>query len=379
MTGLDTAQAALIGGNTAFAWDLYHCLRVGKGNLAFSPYSISAALAMTYAGACGPTAQEMAQVLHFGPDQEPLHAAFAALARRLAETGEGFQLQIANALWGHRRFAFLSDFLEMLKRHYGAGLESVNFSQPEEARQTINAWVRDRTAGRIEELIPPGILTTLTRLVLTNAVYFKAAWDEPFDPAATAGGPFYRLAGDPVTAPMMHRTGILRYATGEGYQALELPYHGHRLSLALLLPDAGRFAAFERRLGAEQLGAIGQALAPRRIELALPRFRVQFATNLAATLAGMGMPLAFSDDADFAGMTGAPDLIIAAVLHQAFVAVDEAGTEAAAATAVVMRLRGALMEDPPLPVTVDRPFLFLIRDRQTGTIVFLGRVLDPTA
>lgn len=214
--------------------------------------------------------------------------------------------------------------------------------------------------------------------MLTNAVYFNAAWQHPFVQANTADGPFYRLDGQQATVPMMHQVQSFGYADGPGYQLVDLPYDGGELSMAILLPAEGQFEAFEGGLSAEQVTAMLAQLEGRRVRLTMPKFEVRVEFSLGDTLAAMGMPTAFSDDADFSGMTGTPDLFISAVVHQAFVAVDEAGTEAAAATAVIMEKLSMPVEEPPVEVTVDRPFLFLIRDRETGTILFLGRVLDPT-
>lgn len=383
----ESDQAALVQGNNDFAFDLYQALRGGDGSLFFSPYSISAALAMTYAGARGQTEQEMAATLRFLLGQDRLHPAFGALAELLTgrgqgaagKDGQGFRLHIVNALWGQEGYGFLPEFLSLLAASYGAGLEALDFTgDPEGARRAINDWVSDQTEGRIEDLIARGLITPLTRLVLTNAVYFNAAWQHPFVEANTADGPFYRLDGQQATVPMMHQVQSFGYADGPGYQLVDLPYDGGELSMAILLPAEGQFEAFEGGLSAEQVTAMLAQLEGRRVRLTMPKFEVRVEFSLGDTLAAMGMPTAFSDDADFSGMTGTPDLFISAVVHQAFVAVDEAGTEAAAATAVIMEKLSMPVEEPPVEVTVDRPFLFLIRDRETGTILFLGRVLDPT-
>jgi serpin B len=242
---------------------------------------------------------------------------------------------------------------------------------------TINDWVAEQTEDRIEDLIPPGVLGAATRLVLTNAIYFNAAWAQPFEASATQDEAFHLLDGGQVTVPMMHQTESFGYLAGDGYQAVELPYEGHELSMVILLPDEGGFEAFEAGLDAAQVEAILQETSDRQVALALPRFEFEAQFSLADTLGAMGMPDAFSDQANFSGMTGTRDLFISAVIHKAFVAVDEEGTEAAAATAVVM-VEGAMPAEP-LEVRVDRPFLFLIRDIQTGTVLFLGRVMDPAA
>jgi serpin B len=377
--------ADLVDGNSAFAFDLYQVLREENDNFFYSPYSISLALAMTYAGARGETEQQMADTLHFILPQDRLHPAFNGLDLELArrgegargKDGEGFRLNVVNALWGQEGFQFLSAFLDVLAEDYGAGLRLLDFvNAPEESRVTINDWVSDQTEGRIEDLIPQDVINTLTRLVLTNAIYFNAAWAEPFEPDQTNDGTFHLLDGGEVTVPMMRQTESFGYAEGEEYRAVELPYDGWELSMVILLPEAGEFEPFEGSLDAEQVDAILKNLARRQVTLTMPKFEFESGFSLKEALAAMGMPDAFTGAADFSGMTGSRDLFIREVIHQAFVSVDEAGTEAAAATAVVMEL-GA-MPGEPVGVTVDRPFVFLIRDIETGAILFVGRVVDPS-
>lgn len=376
----------LVRGNTAFAFDLYRALREKEeGNFFYSPFSISIALAMAWAGARGKTERQMAETLHFTLPPDRLHAAFNALDLELARRGQGakgkdekrFRLHIFNALWGQKGYRFLPEFLETLARHYDAGLRLLDFaSDPEGARKTINDWVSEQTEGRIRDLIPPGAIDTLTRLVLTNAIYFNAAWANPFDPAETRDGAFHLLDGSQVTVPMMRQTAGYRYAAGDGFQAVELPYDGRELAMVILLPDADRFEEFERSLDAGRLEEILSGLADQEVTLTMPRFRVESDFSLKDTLTAMGMPVAFEPGrADFSGMNGRRDLYISAVLHKAFVAVDENGTEAAAATAVIFKEAGAPMQ--PVEVTVDHPFIFLIRDLQTGAILFIGRVVNP--
>jgi len=379
-------QALLVEGNSAFAFELYQALKGEEDNLFYSPYSISLALAMTYAGARGETAQQMADTLQFLLEQERLHPAFnwldAELAKRgegaAGKDGEGFRLNIVNAIWGQKDYEFLSSFLDVLAENYGAGLRILDFiTETERSRVTINDWVSDQTEGRIEDLIPQGAINELTRLVLTNAIYFNAAWECPFDEDMTADGLFYLLDGGQVTVPMMKQMESFGYTEGEGYQAVELPYDGGELSMVILLPEAGKFEAFEETLNAQQVDAIISDLQYTEVTLTMPQFEFDSEFSLKDTLAEMGMPIAFSGGADFSGMTGNPELFISDVVHKAFVAVDEAGTEAAAATAVIMELTA--VPEPPVEVTIDRPFIFLIRDIETGAILFVGRVLNPGA
>ncbi len=381
-------QALLVEGNSAFAFELYQALKGEEGNLFYSPYSISLALAMTYAGARGETAQQMADTLQFILEQERLHPAFNWLDAELAKRGEGaegkdgegFRLNIVNAIWGQKDYSFLSTFLDVLAENYGAGLRILDFiTETEKSRLAINDWVSDQTEGRIEDLIPQGAIDALTRLVLTNAIYFNAAWEYPFDEDMTADGPFYLLDGRQVIVPMMKQTESFSYTDGEGYQAVELRYDGGELSMVVFLPEAGKFEVFEEGLQAQQVDAIINDLKNTRVTLTMPKFEFDSEFSLKDTLAGMGMEDAFSDDADFSGMTGNRELSISDVVHKAFVAVDEAGTEAAAATAVIMSLTAAPEPPVPVEVTIDRPFIFLIRDIETGAILFIGRVMNPAA
>jgi len=357
-------MTTLVDGNSTFAFNLYQALKEEDGNLFYSPYSISLALAMTYAGARGETAQQMADTLYFALSQDRLHPAFNRLDIELSQRGEGakgkdgegFRLNIVNAIWGQKDYQFLTAFLDLLAENYGAGLRILDFvNAPEESRVAINNWVSDQTEGRIEDLIPQGLISDLTRLVLTNAIYFNAAWQYPF----------------------VRQTESFGYTEGDGYQAVELLYDGRELSMVILLPQSGQFETFEEALDAQQVDAIVKDLESRQVSLTMPQFEFESEFGLKEILAAMGMPIAFSGSADFSGMTGNRDLFIADVVHKAFVSVDEAGTEAAAATAVIMELTA--VPEEPVEVTVDRPFIFLIRDIETDTVLFIGRVVNPGA
>lgn len=382
---VDEADLAdLVNGNSAFALDLYQAIRQESGNLFYSPYSISLALAMTYAGARGETEQQMADTLHFLLSQDRLHPAFNALDLELASCGETgdeergrFQLNIANSIWGQVGYSLLPEFLNLLAQNYGAGLRFLDFmKEPEKSRGIINDWVSDETEGKIKDLLQPGVITPDTRLVLANAIYFNASWSFPFPKENTHDGVFHLLDGSEVTVPMMNQMERFGYAESDGYQAVELPYARGEASMVILLPEADRFEEFESSLDAERLDAILQELESQNVALTMPKFTYDARLSLAKTLAGMGMPDAFSGAADFSGMTGNRDLFIGAVEHKAFVSVDEAGTEAAAATAVVM-VESAPLSPPE--VTVDHPFIFVIRDIETSTILFVGRVVNPAA
>jgi serpin B len=378
----DTAE--LVAGNTEFALDLYQELKIEEGNLFYSPYSISLALAMTYAGARGDTERQMAQTLGFTLPQDRLHPAFNALDLELlsrAQTGdqnsESFRLNIANSIWVQTGYAFLPGFLEVLGTNYGAGMRLLDFAnEPEDSRLVINDWVSHETEGKIEDLIPEGGISPLTRLVLTNAIYFNAAWAFPFPEEATGEGTFHLLNGGERIVAMMSQTAVFRHASGIGYKAIDLPYQGNKLSMVVLLPDSGAFDDFEASLDASRLDAILSALSPAEIRLLMPKFTFESTYSLAEKLSALGMTDAFSSKlADFSGMDGTRELLISDVLHKTFVAVDETGTEAAAATAVIVGITGIPTE--PVPFNMDRPFIFFIRDVETGAILFVGRVLNP--
>jgi serpin B len=382
VTATEEEMAGLVAGNSAFAFDLYQQLKGQEGNLFYSPYSISMALAMTYAGARTGTEAEMAETLHFEQPQSVLHPTFNALDTTLNAYGQGegddFQLNVANAIWGQEGYEFLPEFLDLLAEQYGAGLRTLDFGQdPEGAAETINNWVSEQTEGKIENLISPGLLNAMVRLVLTNAIYFNGNWAFQFEEEFTKDEPFTLLDGSTVTVPMMSQTESFLYAEGDGYQALAMPYLGAPVSMLFVLPAEGQFAEIEGMFSTGLLDGISADLVNQPVELTVPKFTFESEFNLSQTLADMGMPSAFGGEADFSGMTGDRDLFISDVVHKAFVAVDEEGTEAAAATAVIMaEMAAAPMEDAVI-MRLDRPFLFLIRDDDTGTILFAGRVLNP--
>jgi serpin B len=380
----DAELALLVEGNSAFAFELYQELKEEDGNLFCSPYSLTLALVMTYAGARGETERQMADALHFSLPQDRLHPAFNAIALALDSRGKGtkgkdggdFRLNIVNAIWGQEGYEFLASYLDTLAANYGAGLRVLDFaSEPEESRTIINQWASDQTEGRIKNVLPDGSVNRLTRLVLTNAIYFNAAWKYEFDEDRTGDDPFYRLDGEESIVPMMRQTESFGYAEGDGYQAVELLYDGSELSMVIFLPQEGSFEAFEQALDLEQVNTIIDALRYREVALTMPRFEFDSDFNLRPSLESMGMPVAFSGDADFSGMTGGKDLLIDGVIQKAFVSVAETGTEAAAVSAVIMAPTS--MPEPPVEFNANRPFIFLIRDIETGTILFLGRVLDP--
>lgn len=386
------ANPALVDGNTAFALDLYGSFsKDGDGNLLFSPYSISQALAMTYAGANGETATQMADTLHFTLDQDAVPGAFQALNDDLVTRGtadadpdRGYpprSLQIANGLWGEQTFPFSTVFSVELATSYGAGLQPADFiGDPDGVRAGINQWVADHTGDKIQNIVPEGAITTDSRLVLANAVYFYGGWLLTFDESNIADGDFTLADGSTTTVPFMHQQDHFGYAQGDGYQVIDLPYAGSQFSFTVILPEDGQFDAVEQGLTPDTLATALSQIGDRELILAMPKFEFEYSASLANTLQALGMTDAFDANlADFSGMldAAAPNpLFIGDVLHKAFIAVDENGTEAAAAT-VVMMAGAAAPAEPPLEVDIDRPFIFLIRDTQTGTILFMGRVMNP--
>lgn len=387
----DTQQ--LTRDNAAFAFDALKAAPAVTKNESFffSPHSISLALAMTSVGARERTAAQLAQVMHFSlKPEDRLHAAFGALDLELAgrsrptglSSGDAFQLNVVNALWGQQGYTFLTPFLDVLAERYGAGLSLLDFAaNPEGSRGAINEWVSKQTATRIPELLPQGSVTSATVLVLTNAIYFKASWYEPFDPANTVDGAFKKLDGSTSPARFMHQSKERRYADGEGWQALEIPYVGQNdnagdVSMVFVLPAAGTFEAFRAGFDATRLASITSSLATssRYVDITLPRFQFRSQLAVKPVLQSLGMTDAFQGGvADFSGMDGSRSLFIQDVLHEAFVAVDEKGTEAAAATAVIV---GRTSAPERATFTADRPFFIVIRDNPTGAVLFVGQVMS---
>jgi serpin B len=317
--------------------------------------------------------------------QEQLHPAFNALDQDLATRGkaksddeEPLQLNIANAVWAEQTYPFLPDFLDVIASNYGAGIALADFvNKYESIRREINDWVYDETQEKIKDLIPEGILNSDTRMVLVNAIYFKADWLDQFDPVETNDYLFHLLDGTDVTVKFMKQYVASPYYLGDGFQAVELPYAGDTAAMDILLPDEGNFEAFESALNSNLLDQTLDGLQPASFDIFLPKFTFESSFDLSETLKSMGMVAAFDpDSADLSGMTGKKDLFISDVIHKAFVAVDEAGTEAAAATGAFAQITSALFGNPA--VVIDRPFIFIIRDKPSGQILFIGRVLDPT-
>lgn len=402
--GADTPAArgkteeVVVEGNNRFALELYAKLREQKGNLFFSPYSISTALAMTYAGARGETEAQMAQALHFptrpkvlpqnygGPiqqgwEQEQFASVFGGIIKDLNNRGKkgGFELTVANALWGQKDYRFLKEFLEFVESKYDGQLNELDFiSNTESARKTINAWVEKKTKGKIKDLIAQGVLNQLTRLVLTNAIYFKGNWARQFEEKDTREDTFTLLSSEEVNTPMMNQTAEFGYIEAEDFQGLELPYVDDELSMIILLPkEIDGLIEIEKSLTAENLSQWLTRIRKRKVVISVPKFKETCQFSLADVLGQMGMTDAFVPAAaDFSGMNGKGDLFISAVIHKAFVDVNEEGTEAAAATGVAVGLTAVGPKEIPV-FRADHPFLFLIRDNKSGSILFIGRMMNP--
>jgi serpin B len=378
----DSDKTAAVDGSNAFAVALYGQLRNGPGNLFFSPESVSIALGMTYAGARGPTAEQMARTLDFTLPPDRLAPAMGALLGDLNASHTGYQLHVANGLWAQQGYVFLPGFLNVMRDDYGAGFSQVDFeTATEAAREAINRWVELQTNDRIQNLIAPGVLSGATRLALVNAIYFKGDWQTQFEKAQTKEEEFHVSAAQTTKAPLMHCERGFNYLDGGTFQALERPYKSGELSMIVFLPNAvDGLQAMEQAMTASNTKQwMTQLHHVSEVAVALPKFKMTQQFGLSRTLAALGMPLAFDKHAaDFTGMTEKRELYISAVIHKAYIDVNEEGTEAAAATGVVISRALAVRPQPPIVFRADHPFVFLIRDNRSGSILFMGRVADPT-
>jgi serpin B len=384
--GVQNSQTAVVvQGSNQFAFDLYARMRADKGNLFFSPTSISTALAMALSGASGETAAQMAKALHFEVRKDQLDAAMRDMLAtwKAKEKKQGYQLSVANRLWAQTGQPFLPAYLAVTRTDYGAELARLDFAQhAEESRQTINHWVEDQTAGKIKDLILSAAQISGARLVLTNAVYFKGDWTDPFKKNLTKDEDFHLSAQQTVKAPLMHTRHHFRYAASDGLQVLELPYGDRSLSLIVLLPEKkDGLAKLEERLTFANWQQWTQNLSSQDVIVFLPRFKTTTQFEMNPLLQSLGITSAFNPQmADFSGMTGGRDFYVSAVLHKAYVDVNEEGTEAAAATGIIMRATAVRMprpEEPPV-FRADHPFVFAIRDNRNGAVLFIGRLADPT-
>ncbi|MBN2591300.1 MAG: serpin family protein [Sedimentisphaerales bacterium] len=376
-------------GNNVFALNLYSQIKdlsevkQAEGNLFFSPYSISTALAMTYTGARGNTAREMADVLRLPSiELDKITSAFGDLQKHLQAEKEtsGYQLNVANALWGQKGYPFLSEFIGTNKKYFGSGLTELDFAKSEEARKIINTWVEEKTNDKIKDLIPAGAIDAMTRLVLTNAIYFKGDWSIKFKEENTKESDFHVTEQKTAKVQMMYQKESFEYAQLDNMQILQMPYKGDELSMLIILPKTiGDMDKIESDLNSSEiLQSNIKQMRKREVDVYLPKFKMTCGSiDITKILSQMGMKEAFSNNADFSGMSERKDLFISNVLHKAFVEVNEEGTEAAAATAVVMKMLS--IPSPPSVFRADRPFIFMIRDNATQSILFIGRVVNPTS
>lgn len=371
---------AVVSANNQFALELYSKYKSKEGNIFFSPYSISTALAMTYEGARGQTADEMQSVFHFPEDDNLRRPAFARIYNEINKRDKEYKLSTANALWAQKDYKFLEDYTTAVEKYYGGKVTNLDFvGETEKSRKIINSWVEDQTNNKIKDIIPQGAINALTRLVLTNAIYFKGTWIKQFDKKNTRDEDFRISPGNTVQAPMMRLTGKeakFNYAETEELQLLEMLYEGEELSMLVILPKEDNLTSLEESLDIEKLAEWKNMLREQRVNVYMPKFKFETKYFMADTLSKMGMPSAFSAyNADFSGMDGTGNLFISSVIHQAFVEVNEEGTEAAAATVVVMTMAAA----PSFKeFRADHPFMFIIQQKDSGNILFLGKVIDPT-
>ena len=373
----------VVEGNNKFAFKLFHQVQGGTtGNQFFSPFSISTALAMVYAGARNETALQMSQTLNF-PLNDKFHGEYKHLLGKLHEGADGkIKLNIANGLWAQKDFKFLDTYFDVVKSNYNSELKNVDFKDNEEreaTRKDINSWVEQNTNNKIRNILGQGDLNALTRLVLVNAIYFYGDWGTPFKKDLTKTKDFTLIDGTKDTVPFMNQEGVYNYYEDSKIQALEIPYKDNKASMVILLPiKKNGITVLEKSLDYKYYQEIIEGLQSTDVHLSLPKFKMDFKFELGGTLSQMGMPLAFSQDgADFSGMTGSRDLYISKVIHQAFVNVDEKGTEAAAATAVVMSMGMSPHHVEPKIFNADHPFVFLIKDNSTGSILFIGAIMKP--
>jgi len=373
-------DAEIKGGHQTFALSLYAAIRGRDGNVSLSPLSISSVLGLAYEGARTTTREQMARVLCFPLDAEEFHHQVSGTRQALGRVSDssGLRLDMANALWGQQGYRFLDTYQADLERYHASELRQVDFrGMPDSVRIIINTWIRDSTGGIIRDLVKQGMITAETRLVLTNAVYFKGSWAQGFDRRDTKTSSFLTPDGAGVPVDMMERTGDFAYLETPSVKVLDMPYAGDRVSMVVVLPGKkDGLPQVESSLGPSVLTRWMKQLEtapPVQVRVRLPRFTAAGEFDLSRTLAGMGMPSAFTPDADFSGMTGAKRLFIARVIHKALVEVNEEGTEAAAASAAIMTKSVPRVRE----FLADHPFLFLIRERSTGTILFMGRVAAP--
>ena len=382
------SEETIAAANNNFAFSLYKTLaaedKSGNSNIFYSPFSISSAFALVYEGAKDKTADEIASVFFFPESVQTLRNGYQGINAGINSENPAYSLSVANALWAEENYSFLDEYINNAKLYYSADTINLDFiNQPEESRLTINKWAEDKTSDKIKDLLPDGTINSLTRLVVTNAVYFKGTWVLQFDSEKTHEADFVTSSGDTVKVDMMQRTdddAIYCYSDTDSLKALKMPYesdNGDKLSMIVLLPKDNDIKAAEDVLDLTEINGIENSMESKQVRVFFPKFKLETEYSLSDTLKEMGMPVAFTGDADFSGMDGTKNLAISDVVHKAYVDVNEEGTEAAAATAVTIGLT-AVVEEEPVPVfRADHPFIFLIQEDATGNILFMGRVCNP--
>jgi len=381
-SSLKEAMRKVVEGNNKFAFELYKKFSTNDDNIFFSPYSISTALAMTYEGARGKTAEEIENVFHFPKDSETRRNGFLKIIEEINkqnETNKFYEFHTANALWAQKEYKFLKEYFDAVEKYYEGKVTNVDFvGDTENSRITINRWVENQTNNKIKDLIPKGYINELTRLVITNAIYFKGKWAKQFNESDTKDEDF-RISKDRIVkVPMMQRTdeeAKFNYTEDDKVQILEMPYSGGKISMLILLPKDENLKNLENMLTVEQLSEWKKNLKEQKVKIFIPKFKFETKYFMKETLKEMGMPTPFSENADLSGMTEEKGLLISEVIHQAFVEVNEEGTEAAAATAVIIGTTAIPNEN--IIFKADHPFIFIIQEKETGNILFIGRVVNP--
>lgn len=372
------ADPALVDAGNRFGLELFKMVSSGNENIIVSPWSVSTAMAMTYGGAAGETEKQMAAVLHFEPNTDDFHAKYSAYIEAIRKLdGKGIQLHVANALWAQKNYDFRKEYLKSTTSHYGAALKYADFrGNTEGARKAINEWTEAETEKKITNLLAPGMLNDMTRLVLVNAIYFQSNWEKQFDKKKTTVMDFFMDENTRIQVPFMVAEDNFGYSKNENCELLRLDYKGGNVSMIILLPlDKNGLNDLIQSLTVEKFNAMTSDINPLKTRVLLPKFKTTSEFELSDVLKKMGMPHPFSTEADLSLMTGKKDLQIDKVVHKAFIEVDETGTEAAAATAVVIREKSApvgLQE-----FRADHPFMFVIRDNSSGTILFSGKIFNP--
>jgi serpin B len=384
-------EGTITDANNRFAFELYSHFRINpehkEKNIFFSPYSMTSVLSMIYEGARGKTADEMASVFHFPGNTTILRMQYYNINAGIRQKDPAYRLDSANALWAQKDYPFRPAYLRTIREYYDADATNLDFiSAPEDSRGIINRWIEEKTGGKITGILPRDSLNSFTRLVITNALYFRGSWVKSFDPDNTRDADFTLAPGKTVRIKMMADEDpnlTMHYFENNQLQIVEIPYiyeTGDGISMLLILPKGNNLTEVETMLDAKTLAALQDSLKLERVKMYLPKFRIESQYEMKTVLEEMGMPTAFTEDADLSGMYGTHELLISGIFHKTFIDVDENGTEAAASTVGVVNLESAPWTPPPVYIfRADHSFFFIIQERETGTILFIGRVMNPNA